>query len=103
MAVLVLGLGQGTGISLALTLFVLRTRTAEAAGELSGMAQTVGYSLAAGGPLAAGALHDATGGWEAPLVVLLLLLVPMTLAGLHAGRDRALEDGPPAGPGPTPA
>jgi CP family cyanate transporter-like MFS transporter len=65
------------------------------------MAQTVGYGLAAGGPLAAGALHDATGGWDAPLVVLLVLLVPMTLAGGRAGRDRALEDESRAGGGPA--
>lgn len=89
---IVLGLGQGTGISLALTLFVLRTRTAEAAGELSGMAQTVGYLTAAGGPLGAGALHDLSGGWTAPLVALIVLLGGLALAGWRAGADRTLED-----------
>lgn len=90
--VIVLGLGQGTGISLALTLFVLRTRTAEAAGELSGMAQTVGYLIAAGGPLGAGALHDLSGGWTLPMVALLLGLIPLALAGWRAGADRSIED-----------
>lgn len=93
----VLGLGQGTGISLALTLFVLRTRTAEAAGELSGMAQTVGYLIAAGGPLGAGALHDLSGGWTAPLVALIVLLVGLAFAGWRAGADRVLEDETPGG------
>ncbi|WP_051471884.1 CynX/NimT family MFS transporter [Patulibacter minatonensis] len=96
--VLVLGLGQGTGISLALTLFVLRSRTPEGAGELSGMAQTVGYLIAAGGPLGAGALHDLSGGWTLPLVALLVLLVAMVPAGWRAGADRMLEDPSPAEP-----
>jgi len=89
--VVLLGIGQGTGISLALTLFVLRTRTAEAAGELSGMAQTVGYLIAAGGPLAAGALHDLSGGWTVPVVALLVLLVGLAVAGVRAGEDRTIE------------
>ena len=104
---ILLGLGQGTGISLALTLFVLRTRTAEAAGELSGMAQTVGYLIAAGGPLAAGALHDLSDGWTVPIVALLVALAGLALAGWRAGADRTLEDagaaaGPTLGAGPGP-
>ena len=50
-----LGIAQGASISLGLTLFVLRTRTAGAAAELSGMAQTVGYLVAALGPVTVGA------------------------------------------------
>jgi CP family cyanate transporter-like MFS transporter len=90
--VLLLGLGQGTGISLALTLFVLRTRTAEAAGELSGMAQTVGYLIAAGGPLGTGALHDLSGGWTLPIAALIVGLVPLAVAGWRAGEDRTIEE-----------
>lgn len=89
---LLLGVGQGTCISLALTLFVLRTRSAEAAGELSGMAQTVGYLIAAGGPLAAGALHDLSNGWTVPVAALLVVLVGLAVAGWHAGDDRTIED-----------
>lgn len=90
--VLLLGAAQGAGISLALTLFVLRTRSPEAAGELSGMAQTVGYLVAAGGPLAAGALHDLSGGWTLPLLALLTGVVGLGIAGWRAGADRSIED-----------
>jgi hypothetical protein len=38
--------------------------------------QCVGYLLAAAGPLAIGALHDATGSWTASVIVLMVLLVP---------------------------
>lgn len=83
-----LGLAQGTGISLGLTLFVLRTRSATAAGELSGMAQTVGYLVAALGPLTIGVLHGATGGWSASLLELLAVSGVILIAGWRAGRDR---------------
>lgn len=92
-----LGLAQGSGIGLALTLIVLRAPDAEHAAELSGMAQTFGYLVAAAGPLAIGLLHDVTGGWEAPLVAMLVLLVPLLLLGLLSGRPLLVGDGrPPA-------
>src|SRR5690606_19241182 len=52
---LLVGIGQGSGISMVLTLVVLRARDAGAAASLSGMAQGVGYVVAALGPLALGA------------------------------------------------
>ena len=40
------------------------------------MAQTVGYLVAAAGPLVVGILREASGGWTVPLVFLLAMLVP---------------------------
>jgi CP family cyanate transporter-like MFS transporter len=74
--------------SLALTVIALRARTGEDTARLSGMAQGFGYLLAAAGPLAFGLLHDATGGWTAPLAVLLVVIVAQTVAGARAGRPR---------------
>jgi MFS transporter, CP family, cyanate transporter len=82
--------GQGGAFSLALTLFVLRAPDPRRAGELSGMAQTFGYSLAAIGPLAVGALHDAAGDWDLPLAALLAVSAPLFAAGLGAGRARVI-------------
>jgi MFS transporter, CP family, cyanate transporter len=84
-------LGQGGAFSLALTLIVLRAPDSSRAAELSGMAQAIGYSLAAFGPLAAGGLHDWSGGWDAPLVALLLATVPLLAAGVAAGRARTVR------------
>jgi CP family cyanate transporter-like MFS transporter len=84
-------LGQGAAFSLALTLIVLRAPDSRRTAELSGMAQAIGYSLAAVGPLAVGALHDWSGGWDAPLVALLLLTVPLLAAGIAAGRARTVR------------
>jgi MFS transporter, CP family, cyanate transporter len=89
-----IGLGQGVGISLGLTLITLRSPDAAHTSELSGMAQGVGYVLAAAGPLALGAIHDATDSWTAPIITLLVLLVPLAIAGAGAARDRHVGSAP---------
>jgi CP family cyanate transporter-like MFS transporter len=81
-------LGQGGCFALALTLMVLRAPDAKRSAELSGMAQAIGYSIAALGPLVVGVLHDVEGGWTAPLLFLLALTVPLAATGLAAARDR---------------
>jgi CP family cyanate transporter-like MFS transporter len=95
--VAVLALSQGAALGIALTIIILRAPDARRAAELSGMAQTIGYGLAAAGPLVLGLLHDASGGWELPLAVLLALTVPLVAVGLGAGRARwvgAAHDNP---------
>ncbi|MER5960732.1 MFS transporter [Streptomyces sp. NPDC002057] len=86
----VLGVGQGGAVGLALTLIVLRSGDAVTAARLSGMAQTVGYLLAAAGPLAAGALHQATGSWTLPICVVLGVCAAALGVGLLAARDRTV-------------
>jgi MFS transporter, CP family, cyanate transporter len=81
-----LGIGQGGTFAVALTLVVLRARTATDTAGLSAMAQSLGYVLAATGPLLVGAVHDWTGSWAPPLALLLALLVPQAVAGVLAGR-----------------
>ena len=53
--------------------------------RLSGMAQSGGYLIAAGGPIAAGWLHDQTGSWTAVLVLVAVIALLQSLAVL-AGR-----------------
>jgi MFS transporter, CP family, cyanate transporter len=87
------GLAQGSGFALALTLVVLRSPTPLTAARLGGVAQCLGYLLAGAGPLVLGWLYDLTGGWTAPLVLLVACLVPMTWAGWGAARDAVLATG----------
>ena len=89
------GLAQGGGFALALTLIVLRSPTPLVAARLGGVAQCLGYLLAALGPLVVGALHDLTDGWTWPVVLLLAALVPMTWFGWGAARDAVLSAGEP--------
>ena len=85
-----LGLGQGAAISLALLMIVLRAGDDETAARLSSMAQGVGYTLAAVGPLGVGLLQYVSGGWTVPLLALLGVATLQLIAGLLAGRDRVV-------------
>jgi CP family cyanate transporter-like MFS transporter len=85
--VVLLGLGQGACFSLALTFFALRTPDPEHSAALSGMAQFVGYLLAAFGPSLFGLLRDATHSWRMPLILLFCVVVGILVSGLGAARD----------------
>lgn len=89
--VVLLGLSQGAALGLSLTLVVLRAADTEHAAELSGMAQSAGYLIAAAGPLIVGAAHDLTASWPLALSVLLVLLVPQAVTGFRAGRNAYVE------------
>ena len=86
--VVILGLGQNAAFPLALTLIVLRGGSHTPG--LSTLAQSVGYLVAALGPLVIGVVHDATGSWTPPLILLLALLVPQLAVGLAAARNRVV-------------
>lgn len=82
------GLAQGAGIALALALIVIRARSPESSRDLSGVVQSVGYLVAAPGPVLVGVLRDVSGGWSAPIVALGVAAVLMALSAIGAGRDR---------------
>jgi len=90
--VLLGAVGCGSLIVIALSLFSLRTVNHPQAASLSGMAQSVGYGLAAVGPVAFGALRDASGDWTLPLLGTAGAMAILALAGLFAGRDRVITE-----------
>jgi cyanate transporter len=90
--VVVLGLGQGVGFATALSFIGLRAADAHVTAQLSGMSQGVGYLIAALGPLAVGAVHDATHGWSVPAVLVIVISVLILVPGLGAGRNRTIGD-----------
>jgi CP family cyanate transporter-like MFS transporter len=92
-SVVILGLGQGSVFAVALMLIVLRSPNPETAAALSGMAQSVGYTLAATGPFAVGVIKAWTGSWDAVQLLFLALTAACAIAGLGAARDRTIELG----------
>lgn len=76
---------------LVLVLIPLRAETASGASALSGFSQSVGYLLAALGPVLFGAGHDLLGSWTVPLVVLTLTMVPTLAAGWICGPPGSVE------------
>lgn len=83
--------GPGASISLALLFMVLRSTSTVQTSQVSGMAQSVGYGLAAVGPVAIGLLHDVTGSWTVAMAVLALALLPQALSTLLAAKDVTMD------------
>ncbi|MEU7150940.1 MFS transporter [Streptomyces sp. NPDC045456] len=91
LACILLGLGGGACLVLALTFQSERAGSPGEAAALAGMAQSVGYLVAAAGPLLLGILHDSTDSWTLPLVLLVVLGIAMAGAGYGAGRNRQVR------------
>lgn len=94
---LILGAAQNAALGVAIYFMVARAPDPAVAASLSAMSQSAGYLLASLGPLEVGLLHSATGGWNVPVTVLLVLTVALLAAGLLAARPRTLPSAPGAG------
>ncbi|WP_018749962.1 CynX/NimT family MFS transporter [Paenibacillus sanguinis] len=90
--IILIGSGSGATFSLVLVFFSLRSRTAQQANQLSGMAQSVGYLLAAIGPILLGFIHDQSGSWNTPLAVIIGLSLLTIVFGYMAGRKGYVDD-----------
>jgi len=82
----VAGLGSGAAVAVALSLISLRGRSDHDTTQLSGMAQSFGYLLAAVGPIVAGFLAQQTGSWQAALAMLTVLSVVQIAVAVAVGR-----------------
>lgn len=83
-----IGLFSGAALSMSLTLMAERARDHDSSAALSGMAQSVGYVVAALGPVLFGWVHAATGGWALSLTILLVVMIAQIVVGALAGRER---------------
>jgi CP family cyanate transporter-like MFS transporter len=86
-----LGLGLGGTFSMGLVLIVLRAANSRIAAQLSGMAQGIGYLIAALGPLLVGFSRDISGGWHLGTAIYLALGAIALAFGLAAGRERQIH------------
>ncbi|MCA0251431.1 MAG: MFS transporter [Actinobacteria bacterium] len=85
---IVAGLGSGGALVVALSLISLRGRTHSETTQLSGMAQSLGYLLAAVGPVLAGYLAQRTGSWYASLAALGVFAALQLVIAIPVGRVR---------------
>lgn len=81
------GLGMGACLSLSLTFIAMRAPDPHHASELSGMAQSIGYLLAAVGPILIGWMRDAAHSWFFPILVLIVFCIVLFFVGMGAGRQ----------------
>ncbi len=84
----IFGFGAGATFILALAFISLRSANAHQAAALSGMAQCVGYLIAATAPPLAGFIHDQSHGWSLPLLICIILCCIMAVLGFHAGKQK---------------
>ena len=78
--------------SMSLALIGARTATHHMATELSGYVNTVGYLIAAAGPIVVGAVHELTDSWFIPLLVLALFATVLLPAGAVLARESTIEE-----------
>jgi CP family cyanate transporter-like MFS transporter len=96
--VLVLGISQGSCLGLAIFFMMARAPNPGVAASLSAFSQSVGYLAASAGPLEVGLLHTATGSWDIPVALLLVLSAFELAFGLLAARPLQLPAVIPARP-----
>lgn len=90
---MLLGFGIGGCLSLSLTLIALRSTNTKQASQLSGMAQSVGYLLAAVGPVLFGVLRDLTMSWSISLLAMMINCIILFIVGIGAIKKRSIEPG----------
>lgn len=83
---------SGFAFPAAIALITERSRDPHVTAQLSGFVQPAGYLLAGIGPFVIGLLHDATGGWTVPLVLLILIGPGITISGLRVAKPVFVDD-----------
>ena len=83
------GAAQGGGLVVIFALVVRKARDLTENRRMSALVQGGGYIVAATGPSVVGAVHEATAGWTAPLLVVLGSITVLAVFGTAAagGRD----------------
>lgn len=85
------GFGCGVIFTLCMMIFTLKSKDSQQAAELSGMAQTVGYSIAITGPILTGWLKDMSHTWTLSMGVLTLLMIINCVFSWLATQNKAIE------------
>lgn len=91
-AVLLSASGMGGIISLSIAFLSLRSPNSKRASELSGMAQSAGYLLAAFGPILMGMIYDSFQSWTLPLIIFNILIFFLAVSGWHAGNNLVIQE-----------
>ena len=91
-AILLCGLCGGACITFVTMMYALRTRSPGDSSTVSGASQSVGYLVAALGPVTTGAIHDLTSDWASPLLFVAAVTVVLVFLGGAIGRDTVIGE-----------
>ncbi len=91
------GAAQGANFTVIFTIVAVRSTSLREARTTSTAVQTFGYVIGALAPSVMGAVHTASDGWTAPLVLLLVVVAVMVAAGLLATAPHTPDARPTSG------
>lgn len=91
LAAILFGMASGLAFSLSMMFFVLRTKQNETVAKISGMAQSIGYFLAAFGPPIFGKLYELHHDWNYSFYFMFGLLFLMLYVGIQAASNKFIE------------
>jgi MFS transporter, CP family, cyanate transporter len=91
------GAAQGGGLTVIFALIVRKSRGLTESRHFSATVQGGGYLVAAAGPAVIGAVHEATGTWTVPMLVVLASLALLTVAGTLTAGGRPAKSGSVSG------
>lgn len=88
---ILMGIASGASFSLAVVFFQRKTSTIWQTAEMSGLAQSVGYLLAAVGPALSGVVRSATHSWFLVFGAYIVIAILLWLAGVIITVQRPIE------------
>lgn len=91
-AAILIGASNGFAFSMCLLFFSIRTQSVANAVKLSGMAQSIGYLIAAFGPMVFGGLRKFDKSWDLSLYFIVLIGILILYFGSAASRDLKVEN-----------
>lgn len=89
---IVLGAATAATFSLTMTMFGLKTKTPEQTRNLSGMAQSLGYLIAAVGPVLTGTLQNMTHSWLTTDIFMLAVTIIFMICGIICEQRQFIFD-----------
>lgn len=85
---ILLGLAGGASFGICMMFFSVRARNAYEAAELSGFGQSIGYLLAAVGPVLYSYIHDAFGGYDNANSLYMIVTILLFICAYIGAKDR---------------
>ncbi|GEO65560.1 CynX/NimT family MFS transporter [Companilactobacillus nantensis] len=89
---IVTGFGSGLAFNMAVIFFTEKTTNPYQTAEVSGMAQSAGYLLAAIGPVLFGFIENSVNSWNLIILILVVLSTLLALSGLLVARHKPIEE-----------
>lgn len=89
---IVTGFGSGLAFNMAVVFFTEKTTNPYQTAEVSGMAQSAGYLLAAIGPVLFGYIENSLHSWNLIITILIIMSALLTLSGVFIARHKPIAE-----------